>query len=555
MMNLYDILKKYKVTIISASIIIFIGTLLLFFFMIFNKSSSLKQFENTNYVLKYDNSWKIKQKKDTSILLKHKSSDSTLNIEIIKLDSDYKYYLIEDLVDEIIYNIEKQNSNYKLISKKDFKFTKYKFNGYKLLYENELSQTMISFYKKSDKLIMTYFSADNNYFDILLDSVQSIIHNFDIKEEKFDLASSIKLDTEKIAYSNEEKIEKLLLKNSNYEIASNNYYVSYSIPSNFQISALNTNYNYFDFKDFNLGNIKISASIMIKNIYEYLDKDNKSSLYQSYNIYKTSENYSDFKESVGNFESNYESYIYINSYNYIKNSKNKEDVQKNENIELIYALNKNHIFIIKISSSNVGIPKKLIDMIKVNKSSNYSSYIKINKKDGYLISELKRFTDYDKNKIDNITIKIPDKYTEYEENDNIYENRYYGLNYSEENEMYDYNVKYKLTNNLANDEISYVNIINSSFSKSYGEYNELTFSGNIKLNNKNFNVYTGGYTNLGGIMFTNINRYKYYIYKKALFYKLETGGYLIIEISGNGKKINDEILNEVTNFNIEQIKS
>ena len=70
----------------------------------------------------------------------------------------------------------------------------------------------------------------------------------------------------------------------------------------------------------------------------------------------------------------------------------------------------------------------------------------------------------------------------------------------------------------------------------------------MTLNGKKFKVYSGGYTNLGGILFTNTNRIRYYINKKVLFYELSNEGYLIIEVNGNGKEISDEILNEVTNF-------
>ena len=100
---------------------------------------------------------------------------------------------------------------------------------------------------------------------------------------------------------------------------------------------------------------------------------------------------------------------------------------------------------------------------------------------------------------------------------------------------------------------SQINNINSSFSKAYGEYNYLTQSDNISLIGNNFTTYIGGYTNLSGIPFTNINRFRYYINKKVLFYEMSNGGYLMIEISGNGKEITDEILNDATNFEIKEI--
>ena len=41
-----------------------------------------------NYSLKYDNSWKIKEKKDNYVSLNHKSSKSLLKIEVIDLDKE-----------------------------------------------------------------------------------------------------------------------------------------------------------------------------------------------------------------------------------------------------------------------------------------------------------------------------------------------------------------------------------------------------------------------------------------------------------------------------------
>ena len=557
--KLYDFFKKYKVAIISALTIILIGVVILLIFIYFYGKSSLNTIEEKNYAFEYDGSWKVDKKTESLITMKHKSSGSLLKIELVTLDSENKYFSIDDLIDEVIYNIEKQNTNYKLLSKQEEIFTKYQFNGYKMLYETDTSQTMVSTFKKSDKLIIISYEAKNDYFDILLDSVHSIIYSFDIKEEKFDLTNSIKLNTTDIEYSDEKQIDELLNETKKYEIANNNYYVSYSIPSNFQLNSFNTNYNYFDFKDLKNGSIKMTVSIKNINIYEYFDKDDTLNLYSRYKSYKEYKDNSDFKESITKLDSDYDSYVYKNSYyydkaiTYDKDFKTKEYKKKYENIELIFALNENHILVIEISSSDLGIPEKLVNMIKINDSSNYSSYIKINKQEGFLISELKRFVDYDKKQFDSITIKIPEKYEEYEKNNNLYEERRYGLNHNEEHDTYDYEVKYQLTSNIIKDIDGQVKIIGDfSFHSPSGEYKNLTLSGEININNKNFHVYDGGYTNLGGIPFTNINRFQYYIHKKVLFYKMETGGYLIIEVSGNGKKITQEIINEVTNFTIEK---
>ena len=52
---------------------------------------------------------------------------------------------------------------------------------------------MVSTYKKSDKLVTIRYEANNSYFDILLDSVENIIYNFDINEQKYLINNSSEL--------------------------------------------------------------------------------------------------------------------------------------------------------------------------------------------------------------------------------------------------------------------------------------------------------------------------------------------------------------------------
>ena len=118
--------------------------------------------------------------------------------------------------------------------------------------------------------------------------------------------------------------------------------------------------------------------------------------------------------------------------------------------------------------------------------------------------------------------------------------------------IYDYTVHYELT--TLSDE-SVIKTTNSVYIRStYGESHELTYSGNMTINGKEFKVYDGGYTDISGIMFTNINRKRYYVNKKILFYEMSDKGNLYIEISGNGKDITNEIINELVNFTIEEKK-
>ncbi len=549
--KLYDIYKKYKIAIIIALSILLIGILCLILFNILSsKSIALNE---KNYNLKYDSSWKVKEKKDNYISLNHKSSKSLLKIEIITLDKEYKYTDIDDLIDEIIYNVDEQNKNYKLISKQKDTFTKYEFKGYKLLYETEVEQTMIMTFKKSDKLIVASYEAKNKYFDMLLDSVQNIVYNFNTANETFELKNSIKKESSKISYSKSEDLDKIITKNKEYEIAHNNYKVIYEVPSVFELSDFNTESNYFNLKGYDKGQMTISTYIYNKNVYEYLNKDNLVNVYQNYKMYKKDKDISDFKEQVSELDSKYsDSYIYKNSYktNAIKhNDKLEAESYKrtDENIELIYSLNRNHILIVVIDSEGIPITKKLIDSIKIKSVANYSSYTKNKVENGYRIAELQKYIDYKKEKVNNIIIKLPEDYKEIDKTtNNLYSERYFGLNYDEKEELYDYVIHYKFS--TTKDVAKNVELLNAKFKDSYGECNNYQQVGDVTINDKQFIEYVGGYTDLGGIPFTNINRYKYYVHYKALFYKLNDESYLIIEILGNGKEISDDIVNQATNF-------
>lgn len=554
--KIFEVLNKYKIAVISALIVLFIGISSLIIITSFTNNSSIKKANEQYYAFEYDNTWKLKEKQKDMILLSH-SSGSKITIQITELSDEYRYSTIDELIDEIIYNIEEQNKGYNLISKKKDKITKYKFEGYKLLYENDKEQVMMNLYKKSDKLISIRYEAANNYFDILLDSVHNIVNNLDIKDENFDLKNSLKIETSDITYSMSDELDKTFVSSNNYEIAKNNYYVQFTLPDNFIQSDFDSQLGLYKLK-LDSGDISITVNISKKNIYEYLDKEETINVYKNYAYYHKEDttDYSDFKETLTKLESDYDSYIYKNSFyynnaiKYDSNFKSEKYKRQDENAELIYALNNSHTLVIKIETKGLPITEKLINMIKIKKSTNYASYVKSEKVDNYLVGTFKRFADYSKNKIDLITLKIPNKYEEIDKNVNYYLEKNYGLNYNEDMEIYDYNVHYELSK-LSDDKI--VDTINSVYIKTaYGESHNLEYSGSLTLNGKQFKVYDGGYTDISGIIFTNINRKRYYVNKKVLFYEMANQGNFYIEINGNGKEITNEVLNELVNFTVEE---
>lgn len=551
MMNkIMNIVKKYRIAILSCLGILIVGLLILFVALKLFNPTEIKEYKNDKYAFKYDTSWKIKEKKEESIKLVH-NKDSEVNIQIVSLEEEYKYSTSDDILDELLFNLEKQNSSYKLLSKEKDLITKYKYDGYKLLYENEESQVLVIMGKKADKVLLVTYEATNEYFDILLDSVQNIVYDFQILDNSFNLTYKLSVDTNDISWSINDEV-----KDSNnvseYEIANKNYLVKYSVPKSFELSSFNSTMSYFNYRGLSNGSITLTANIRNTNIYEYMDKNGSySTLYYSFNNQREGKNdYSDFKENLQKLDNkDYVSYVYKNSY---KSSSQWGDYDYEEVI-LIYELDSNHILLFEIKGTKNKIPKDLIDNIKLNSSKNYASYITKNIVDGYLIGELKEYPNYNKDSIRLVTLKIPTKYVEIDKENNIYESRYYGLDYDTDRELYKYDINYDLYTSME----SKVKNLSSSYAshKNKGKYSELTYSQDITLNGKTFKVYSGGYTDIGGALFSNYKRTYYYVNSKVLFYEFEDGNCLSIEIRGNDVEVSNEILNELTNFDIENKKN
>lgn len=544
-MKIFSLLKKYKFVIISAFAIVLIGLCCLIGIKMFEKNNIMKEINEKKYSLKYDNTWKIKEKEESYITLKH-NSGSEITFEINKLENDYKYLAIEDFIDDLMYSIQLQNENYKLLSSQDYKLTNNQISSYKLLYENGNNQIMVVLYKLNDELVMISYEASKDYFDILLDSVNNMINKFNINEEQFDLQSQLKLEMSNINYLTNDDLDNKLTEIKTYEIANNNYQVEYSIPSIFIQNELNSKMGMFNYKT-DIGYINISVNIIKRNIYEYLDNDEYLDLYNKYSYLHDEKNseYTSFSESLAKLDSEKENYIYKNSYEF---QLEKNRTNYHENYELLYTLDKNHYLQIIIETKNINVSEKMIQMINVESITNYASYIKSFNDENYITSELKIFSDNNRNKIEVVRIKIPNKYREVDKNENIYVDRWYGLNYNDELSLYDYDIHYSLTNLSMEDVIK---IFNNGDIKYYNG-NNLVYSNDFTSNEKNFKVYTGGYAKIYDIIYKNTSGNKIYVNKKIIFYRISNDWYLYIEINGNSKEITDDILREISDITIEE---
>ena len=546
-MKIFSLLKKYKFVIISAFAIVLIGICCLIGIKMFEKNNIIKEINEKKYSLKYDDTWKIKEKEENRITLKH-NSGSEITFEINKLENDYKYLAIEDFIDDLMYSIQLQNENYKLLSSQDYKLTNNQISSYKLFYENGNNQIMVVLYKLNDELVMISYDASKDYFDILLDSVNSMINKFNINEEQFDLQSQLKLEMSNINYLTNDDLDNKLTEIKTYEVANNNYQVEYSIPSIFVQNELNSKMGMFNYKTDN-GYINISVDIIRRNIYEYLDNDEYLDLYNKYSYLHDEKNseYISFSEALAKLDSEKENYIYKNSYEYeFQLEKNRTNYH--ENYELLYTLDKNHYLQIRIETQNINVSEKMIQMINVKSITNYASYIKSFNDENYITSELKIFSDNNRNKIEVVRIKIPNKYREVDKKENIYVDRWYGLNYNDELSLYDYDIHYSLTNLSMEDVIK---IFNNGDIKYYNG-NNLVYSNDFTSNEKNFKVYTGGYAKIYDIIYKNTSGNKIYVNKKIIFYRISNDWYLYIEINGNSKEITDDILREISDITIEE---
>lgn len=136
-----------------------------------------KDFNNDDFLVKYDSTWKVIDNKE-KLVLEHKKSKSILSIQCKKLETNYMDIKLKDIISDIMYSIEEQNKEYYLINMMSNPSNKY--DSYSYLYEYEMKQVLVNVYKKDNKLIIVYYEADSQYYDIVLDSVETILDSLEI---------------------------------------------------------------------------------------------------------------------------------------------------------------------------------------------------------------------------------------------------------------------------------------------------------------------------------------------------------------------------------------
>lgn len=351
---------RNKILVLIIFIILLVAIIGAIYLVGNNQSSKIQEISNDNYSFKYDKTWKIKEREETTIKLLHKKSNSELNIIIKEIENEMQYKTIDEIFSNIFYNIQEQNKEYKLVNKEDLIMPQNNLKGYKLLFENSNQQVEIYIYKQGNKIVTMTYEATYDYFDLVLDSANYIMESFILNEQKFEVLTNIDLETKEITYAEETEIQNLLQEEKQEEIKNENYIVNYSFPSNFKNLEVTDKTGNYVFADLELGhNIYLKTDILHSNLYEYLDKEGNLNVYNYYNL----NSYNEAKEEVNKWSEQPLCYVYKNSYS-INNS-------INENVELVFELDEDHIFRAVISSNGVGIPKKMLEMIKINKAEDY----------------------------------------------------------------------------------------------------------------------------------------------------------------------------------------
>lgn len=161
--------EKWKIILF---IIVLILSLLIEILYFNSKKVELKNYQNDYYKIKYDTTWNLKNNK-----LEHKKSKSRIKVNYKVLDQSYIDIELKDIINDLLYSIEKQNKDYEKIMQKKIDNP---YQGYQVLYEDNDVQSLVTIYKKDNVLLFITFNADSEYFDILIDNVETILNSVEI---------------------------------------------------------------------------------------------------------------------------------------------------------------------------------------------------------------------------------------------------------------------------------------------------------------------------------------------------------------------------------------
>ena len=177
-----EILERKKKLLKNIAILFLVSIILLVLWIVIFKNGAFdKGFKKEYISFKYDSTWKVNKSSDNSVSLTH-DTKSIIDIKVTMLTSNHLNSDIENIKEEVRFDIEKQNVGYNLLKQEKKYFSKEKYEGYKLLYEDGDAQALVVVLRNDNYLCVINFTSNNNYFDILLDSFQLILGSIEIKE-------------------------------------------------------------------------------------------------------------------------------------------------------------------------------------------------------------------------------------------------------------------------------------------------------------------------------------------------------------------------------------
>ena len=176
-----DVLNRKKKLLRGIALLFLISIIILVLWIIVFKNGIFnKGFKNDYIKFKYDSTWNIKKSDDTSVSLTHETK-SIIDIKITALTSNLLNSDIQQIKEEVRFDIEKQNAGYKLLKEESKLISSNQYDGYKLLYEDNEAQALVVILRNDNYLCVINFTSGNDYFDILLDSFQLILGSIEIK--------------------------------------------------------------------------------------------------------------------------------------------------------------------------------------------------------------------------------------------------------------------------------------------------------------------------------------------------------------------------------------
>lgn len=169
--------KKIKIAIL----ILLIGTLIFVVLTFFKTSEEIKKYDNPELSFEYSGRYEL-EIKDNYLELTEKNSN--IIFEIRKLTSVENNASFDSLVDNIIYNYQKQSPTSVLVSEySDYKFTN-GLSGYRIVFENNpenLNTLMLITLDNLNFTIIT-LNAYQEEFEFLTDSAELIMNTLTFKK-------------------------------------------------------------------------------------------------------------------------------------------------------------------------------------------------------------------------------------------------------------------------------------------------------------------------------------------------------------------------------------